>query len=108
MHYKQITEGCDDRESFDIMQKVGMSDMEVRSTIKKQIMMVFFLPLFMAVLHTMAGFMMTSRLLGALYLFDTKLIALCGIVVAGLFAVLYGLSYAVTSRTYYRIVKQMS
>jgi putative ABC transport system permease protein len=108
MYYKQITEGYDDRESFDIMQKVGMSDTEVRSTIKRQILMVFFLPMFMAVLHTMAGFMMITRLLGSLYLFDVGLIAMCGIGVVGLFTVLYGLSYAMTSRTYYRIVKQMN
>jgi putative ABC transport system permease protein len=108
MYYKQITEGYDDRENFDIMQKVGMSDTEVRSTIKKQILMVFFLPMFMAVLHTMAGFMMISGLLGTLHLFDVGLIAMCGIGVVGLFTVLYGLSYAITSRTYYRIVKQMN
>ena len=80
----------------------------MRSTIKKQILMVFFLPMFMAVLHTMAGFMMITRLLGVLYLFDVRLIAMCGIGVVGLFTVLYGLSYAMTSRTYYRIVKQMN
>ncbi len=108
MYYKQITEGYDDRESFDIMQKVGMSDVEVKNTIKKQILMVFFLPMFMAVLHTMAGFMMISKLLGALHLFDVGLIAMCGIGVVALFTVLYGLSYAMTSRTYYRIVKQMN
>jgi putative ABC transport system permease protein len=108
MYYKQITEGYDDRESFDIMQKVGMSDEEVRSTIKKQILMVFFLPMFMAVLHTMAGFMMITRLFGAMYLFDVGLIAMCGIGVVTLFTLLYGLSYAITSRTYYRIVKQMN
>lgn len=108
MYYKQITEGYDDRESFDIMQKVGMSDAEVRSTIKKQILMVFFLPMFMAVLHTMAGFMMITRLFGALHLFDVGLIVMCGIGVVALFTVLYGLSYIMTSRTYYRIVKQMN
>jgi putative ABC transport system permease protein len=108
MYYKQISEGYDDREGFDIMQKVGMSDTEVRATIKKQILMVFFLPLLIALLHTMAGFSMISSLLGTLYLFDTRLIILCGLTVAALFAVIYGLSYSITSRTYYRIVKKMN
>ena len=108
MYYKQITEGFDDKESFSIMQKVGMSDREVRSTIKRQILMVFFLPLFMAVLHTAAAFGMMSRLLGTLDLFDTRLIAICGIVVSGFFALLYGVSYIMTSKAYYRIVKQMN
>ncbi len=108
MYYKQITEGYDDRDNFDIMQKVGMSDAEVRSTIRKQILLVFFSPLIIALLHTMAGFNMMSGLLGTLYLFDTRLIIICGLIVSGLFAVLYGLSYSFTSRTYYKIVKQMN
>lgn len=108
MYYKQITEGYDDRENFDIMQKVGMSDSEVRGTIKKQILMVFFAPLLIAILHTAAGFMMMSSLLGTLYLFDTRLIIMCGLTVAVFFAILYGLSYNVTSRTYYNIVKKMN
>ena len=108
MYYKQITEGYDDRDNFDIMQKVGMSDAEVRGTIKKQILMVFFLPLLVAILHTMAGFTMMSGLLGTLSLFDTRLIIMCGLTVAVLFAIIYWLSYNVTSRTYYNIVRKMN
>jgi len=108
MYYKQITEGYDDRENFDIMQKVGMSDAEVRATIKKQILMVFFSPLLIAILHTMAGFNMISGLLSTLFLYNTKLIILCGLIVSWLFIVIYGLSYNITSKTYYRIVKKMN
>lgn len=108
MYYKQITEGYDDRDSFDIMQKVGMSDAEVKSTIRKQILLVFFSPLIVALLHTMAGFNMILGLLSTLNLFNTDLIIMCGLIVTGFFAVLYGLSYSFTSRTYYRIVKQMN
>jgi putative ABC transport system permease protein len=89
------------------MQKVGMSDEEVRGTIRKQILMVFYSPLVIAFLHTMAGFNMTAGMLNALQLFDTGLIIRCGLIVAGLFTLLYGFSYSFTSRTYYRIVKQM-
>ena len=107
MYYKQITEGYDDRDNFDIMQKVGMSDAEVRGTIRKQILMVFYSPLVTALLHTIGGFNMIARLLNTLSLYDTGLIIRCGLVVAGLFTLLYGFSYSITSRTYYRIVKQM-
>jgi len=108
MYYKQITEGYDDRENFDIMQKVGMSDTEVRATIRKQILMVFFSPLLVAILHTMAGFNMISGLLGTINLYSTKLIILCALIVSGLFIVIYGLSYNITSKTYYRIVRKMN
>ena len=107
MYYKQITEGYDDRDNFDIMQKVGMGEAEVRATIRKQILMVFFSPLVIALLHTMGGFNMIARLLNTLSLYDTGLIIRCGLIVAGLFTILYGLSYSITSRTYYGIVKQM-
>lgn len=107
MYYKQITEGYDDRDNFDIMQKVGMSDAEVRGTIRKQILMVFYSPLVLALLHTMAGFNMIVRMFYALSLFDTGLIVRCGLIVAALFTVLYGFSYSYTSRIYYGIVKQM-
>jgi putative ABC transport system permease protein len=69
--------------------------------------MVFYSPLVIALLHTMAGFNMTAGMLNALQLFDTGLIIRCGLVVAGLFTLLYGFSYSFTSRTYYGIVKQM-
>lgn len=108
MYYKQMTEGFDDRENFSIMQKVGMSDKEVRGTIKRQILIVFFLPLVIAVAHTIAAFGMVSKLLGAVYLFDTRLIAVCGVIVVGMFVCLYGGSYLLTSKSYYRIVKQMN
>lgn len=108
MYYKQITEGFDDRENFSIMQKVGMSDMEVRGTIRKQILLVFFLPFMFAILHTLAGFSMISQLLAILFLFDKTLLLVVAIAVAGIFVILYFLSYILTSKAYYRIVRQMS
>ncbi|WP_313560390.1 ABC transporter permease [Ruminiclostridium cellobioparum] len=108
MYYKQITEGFDDRDKFSIMQKVGMSDPEVRGTIKRQILLVFFLPLVFAVLHTLAGFGMITELLGVLFLYNRTLIIATGVVVSCIFAVLYGLSYIFTSKVYYSIVRQMN
>ena len=51
IYYKQISEGYEDQKRFEIMQKVGLSRREVRSTVRRQILMVFFLPLLMAMLH---------------------------------------------------------
>lgn len=108
MYYKQITEGFDDRFNFNVMQKVGMSDKEVRGTIKRQILLVFFLPLLFAIFHTMAGFGMVSELLGTLFLFNKLLIIKFGILVVIMFGILYGICYLMTSKVYYRIVKQMN
>lgn len=107
MYYKQITEGFEDKESFDIMQKVGMSDGEVKQTIRKQILLVFFLPLLGACMHTMAAVHMIDKLLGSLSLFNTRLIYVSAALILLVFAVCYGISYILTAGSYYKIVKKM-
>lgn len=106
MYYKQITEGYEDRDNFEIMQKVGMSHEEIRSTIAKQVLMVFFLPLFGAVCHTMAAIPMTSLLLSAISLFNRQLIVMSCTGVLFVFLIFYGISYLLTAKTYMRIVER--
>ncbi len=108
MYYKQITEGYEDQKNFEIMQKVGMGDGEIRRTIKKQIRMVFILPLIGAVLHTAAGMQMVYMLMGAIGFFEKELLAVCTLSGCMVFAIVYSLSYRRTSMAYYRIVKHMN
>lgn len=108
MYYKQISEGLEDKQNFIIMQQVGMSDVDVKSTIHRQILLVFGLPLVVAILHTMMGLKITIRLLYALNLYNANLILLCALGVITIFTVFYILSYFVTARTYYNIVKRKS
>ena len=61
IYYKQISEGFEDRNRYQIMQKVGMSRREVKKTVNSQIRMVFFLPLGLAVLHLAAAFQLNSK-----------------------------------------------
>lgn len=105
MYYKQITEGYEDRNNFDIMQKVGMSDTEIRGTVRRQILMVFGLPLVGAVLHTAAGMFMVKGLMAALSFFRTDILLGSTAGVAVLFIAVYGASYMITARAYYGIVK---
>lgn len=107
MYYKQITEGFEDQKNFEIMQKVGMSDGEIRRTIRKQVSMVFALPLVGALFHTVMGMKMVCMLLGAINFFETNLLIIVSAAVCLVFACVYVLCYSRTSRTYYRIVKQM-
>lgn len=105
MYYKQVSEGFEDRRNFKILKQVGMSDLEVNQTIKKQILMVFFLPLIVAVLHTMVGIQIIERLFAVLFIYNHQLIVTCSYVVIAAFAVLYMMSYWFTGRAYYKIVK---
>lgn len=106
MYFKQISEGFEDQDSFGIMRKVGMSDAEIRRTIRRQILLVFFLPLAGALLHTAAGLVMVNGLLAALHFFDTGLLIRCCAGVAAAVAFLYAASYGMTAKTYYRIVRK--
>ena len=103
--YKQITEGYDDRERYQILEKVGMSSREVKDTIKSQIRIVFVLPIFAAAVHVTAAFPMVNRILKMLNLNNEKLFAGCLAATIIVFAVIYYLVFKVTSRTYYKIVK---
>lgn len=103
--YKQITEGYDDRERYQILEKVGMSSREVKDTIKSQIRIVFVLPIFAAAVHVIAAFPMVNRILKMLNLNNEKLFAGCLAATIIVFAVIYYLVFKVTSRAYYKIVK---
>lgn len=108
MYYKQISEGHEDQGSFDIMQKVGMSDREIKSTIHRQILLVFGLPLLGALMHTFVGMFMVDRLMAVIQFFNTRLMIGCTAGVAAAFILIYGISYLTTAKTYYRIVKNHS
>ena len=77
IYYKQISEGYEDQKRFEIMQKVGLSRREVRSSVRRQILMVFFLPLLMAMLHITMAFPMIRRMLLLFGMTNTKLFIGC-------------------------------
>lgn len=104
IYYKQISEGYDDRERFQIMQKVGMSKKEVKYSIKNQVLSVFFLPLITAVIHVMVAFPVVMKLLALLNLANKTLFMLCTGVTIVAFAGFYAVVYGVTAREYYKIV----
>lgn len=106
IYYKQISEGYDDHDRFEIMQKVGMSKKEVKKTIHKQIMVIFFLPLVMAVIHVSVAFNVIKRLLFIFGLTDVGLFGICTAVTVLVFALVYVIVYALTAKAYYGIVEQ--
>ncbi len=102
--YKQISEGYEDRERFIIMEKVGMSKKDVKSSIRSQIRTVFLLPIAVATIHVAAAFPMTRRLLAMLNMSNYKLYIICVIATVVVFAIIYVIVFLLTSRTYYKIV----
>lgn len=105
IYYKQISEGYDDRERFVIMQKVGMSEREVKGTIHSQILLVFFLPIILACMHIAFAFPAIKRIFRMLGLVNIPLMVGCLIATVVIYVIGYGIVYVLTARTYYKIVK---
>ena len=104
IYYKQISEGYEDRKRFSIMRRVGMSRKEVKSSIGRQILMVFFLPLLMAALHMAMAFPLMRTLLLALGMPSGILYLICTVGTVMVFALIYGVIYIFTARVYYNIL----
>lgn len=105
IYYKQISEGYDDKVRFEIMQKVGMSQKEVKASIRSQVILVFFLPLVMAAIHVCVAFPMMKKLLGVLNMSNPEPFFWCLLATIGVFTLLYILVYSMTSKVYYKIVE---
>lgn len=104
IYYKQISEGYEDRQRFQIMQKVGLERRQIKRSINRQILVVFFLPLLAAALHLLFNFRLMVLLLQLFAMTDVRLTATCSLLTFGVFAVLYILVYRITARSYYKIV----
>ena len=104
IYYKQITEGYEDQDRFQILMKVGMTQKEVRQTINSQVMTVFFLPLVAAGIHTAFAFPMIEKMVQLLAFTDRKFLILVTVCSYLVFALFYIIVYLVTSKQYYKIV----
>jgi putative ABC transport system permease protein len=105
MYYKQISEGYDDRNRFEIMQKVGMEKSMIKGAIKSQVLTVFFLPLVVACIHICFAFNMISKMLSVLYMPNWQLFAMTTAGTLLVFGIIYTLAYSLTAKAYYRIVQ---
>nr|WP_296099618.1 ABC transporter permease [uncultured Mediterraneibacter sp.] len=104
IYYKQITEGYEDQDRFQILMKVGMTPKEVRQTINSQVMTVFFLPLVVAGIHTAFAFPMIEKMVQLLAFTDRKFLILVTVCSYLVFALFYIIVYLLTSKQYYKIV----
>jgi putative ABC transport system permease protein len=105
IYYKQVSEGYEDRQRYEILQQVGLSKAEVKKTINSQVLAVFFLPLAVALLHITFAFHLVYELMAAFGLTNTGLFVKWMLVTAGAFAVVYAVVYLITSRVYYHIIE---
>ena len=105
IYYKQISEGYEDRERFVILQKVGLDQKQIKQTINKQVLTVFFLPVIFAFLHLAFAYHMLSLILKVIGVVDTAMMLSVTLTICGIFALIYVLIFMITSRSYRRIVQ---
>lgn len=106
IYYKQYSEGYEDKKSYNILQEVGMSKQQVKKTINSQIVLVFFMPIAMAVLHFCVALVMLKQMLLLFGVLNTSLIYLVSAMTIGVIIVIYFTIYRITSRTYYNIIER--
>ena len=108
IYYKQVSEGYEDNARFDIMRKVGLSEREARRAIRSQILTVFFMPILVAAVHIAFDFNLVVQLLRLFSLTNMRLTALCTLGTLLVFCAVYAIVYALTARSYYKIVRPNS
>lgn len=106
MYYKQISEGYEDQNRFEILQKVGMTKTEIKQSINSQILTVFSAPLLMAGIHLVFAFPVIYKLLMLLMLNNKGLLMGTTVACYLIFALMYALVYKITSGTYYKLVSK--
>ncbi|WP_415747136.1 ABC transporter permease [Streptococcus pseudopneumoniae] len=105
IYYKQISEGYEDRESFIILQKVGLDQKQIKQTINKQVLTVFFLPLLFAFIHLAFAYHMLSLILKVIGVIDTTMMLIVTLSICAIFLIAYVLIFMITSRSYRKIVQ---
>lgn len=104
-YYKQVSEGSEDREKYQIMKKVGLPDELIKKTTASQVVWMFFLPLAVAVIHSIVSSKIIFQLLG---MFGVRTFMDYGsnlLIVGGVFAVVYFVNFKITSNVYYKQVR---
>lgn len=106
IYNKQISEGFEDQNKFEILQNVGMSQKEVKQTIQFQVLIFFFVPLIVAIIHLAFAYPLILRILKGLLQSDKNiyLVSTAGCIIG--LVIIYTIVYLMTSKAYYRIVKR--
>lgn len=106
IYYKQLSEGAEDKRSYRILQEIGLTKKEVKRAINSQVLIVFFMPIIVSIIHFSAAFLMIEKLIKLFGVSNTSSIATVSLITIAIISVIYYLIYRKTSKIYYRIVER--
>lgn len=104
-YYKQISEGFEDKQNYQIMKNVGLPDSIIKKSLKVQILWIFFLPLVVATIHSLFAFPILHNILKGLGFQSIRIFAMSFTTIVLGFSVIYFIIYSITSRVYYKIIR---
>lgn len=102
MYYKQIIEAQEETMRYDILKKTGMNKNEVRTSIAKQLAIIFAFPLIIGLMHTLFAILVYNRAMNVLGKETPTLFNALILVV--MFIIIYGFFYAISVKKYLQIV----
>lgn len=106
MYYKQISEGYEDESKYRIMQRIGLKQQEIRRSINGQMVVTFFAPLIIAGIHVSVAYSYMTSILLLFGLNNQTLFMMTMVGVFVVFSIFYFAIYKLTSRVYYKIIKE--
>lgn len=104
IYYKQLSEGLDDKARFKTMRQLGMTDTEAKKSISKQMVLVFFLPLIFAFVHSLFAIPVITEFLELLSLTNTSLYIICLVSVFAFYIIFYLITFKLTEKIYNKLV----
>lgn len=105
-YYKHLSEGIEDRKNIQTMKKVGLSNKMIKKTSSQQIYWMFFLPLFVAVIHSAVASKMLYQLCGIFGIRNISEFAMPFAISVAIIIVVYFIIFKITSNVYYNLVSE--
>lgn len=98
IYFKVLTEAEEDKQQFMMLHKIGVSFKEMKKSIATQILMIFFIPLVVGVIHSFVALKALANLL-AMDILSAVVIWIA------IYTIIYALYYLITYRAYTKIIK---
>ncbi|WP_311516450.1 ABC transporter permease [uncultured Anaerococcus sp.] len=103
-YYKQISEGYEDREKYQIMKKIGLDDKLIKKSQASQIFYLFFVPLAFAILNSLVASKIVYQLLALFGVMQFMQYGRYFFMVIGVFIISYYIIFKITNKAYYKLV----
>lgn len=95
--FKQLSEANDDKGRYKILKNIGVNKKEIKTSIAKQMLLVFLLPLIVGIVHSLVAISLLDKIL------DVNLIVPISLSV-GAYTLIYMIYYVLTVNSYTKIV----